>query len=63
MLSVGQKIIILKTCQKPFYKNITVVLYRKLLKKTPKISRNKTILAIAHAKAIPFAKFSVWMKN
>ena len=43
---------------------------RKTARKNSKYSRNETILkighlakAIAHAKAITFAKWSVWVKN
>ena len=66
MLSLGQKLKMPKSCEKPFFKNITVVLCKKPLEKTP----NETILkmgylpkTIAHAKAIAFAKWSVWVKN
>ena len=52
-----------KTCEKPFYKNIRVVLCKKALEKNTKYLRNETILkighlakAIAHAKAIAFCK-------
>ena len=43
---------------------------QKAARKTTKYSRNETIFkigrlakAIAHAKAIPFANWSVWVKN
>ena len=56
--------------KKTFYKIIRVVLCKKPLEKTPNIFRNETILkighlakAIAHAKAIAFAKWSVWVQN
>ena len=59
-----------KTCEKPFYKIIRVVLCEKPLKKKTKSWRNNTISKIshlakarAHAKAIAFAKWSVWVKN
>ena len=59
-----------KTCEKPFYENIRVVLYKKTARKNTKYSRNEAILkighlakAIAHAKPIVFAKCSVWVKN
>ena len=59
-----------KTFQKPLYKNIKVVLRKKPLEKNTKYWRNETILkighlakAIAHAKAVAFAKCSVWVKN
>ena len=41
MVSFGQKLKMLKRCEKPFYKNNRVVLCEKLLKKN-KNSRNKT---------------------
>ena len=70
MVSLGQKLEMPKTCEKPFYKNSGVVLCKKPLEKKPKYSRNETNLkighlakAIAHAKAIAFAKWSVWIKN
>ena len=70
MVSLGQKLKRPKTCEKPFYKNIRVVLCKKTAPKNNNYSRNETILkighlakAIAHAKAIVFAKVSVWVKN
>ena len=70
MVSLGQKLKIPKTCEKPFYKNTRVVLCKKRLEKNPKYSRNETYLkighfakAIAHAKAIAFVIWSVWVKN
>ena len=50
-----------KTCEKPFYKNITAVLCKKPLEKTnSKYSRNETILKIGHlGKATAHAKASV----
>ena len=69
MVSLGQKFKKPKTYEKPFYKNSTVVLCKKRLEKAQILER-KTILridhlpkAIAHAKAIAFAKWSVWVKN
>ena len=69
MVSFGQKLKMPKTCKKPFYKNIKVVLCKKPFEKIPNI-RNETSLkighfvkAIAHANAIAFAKWSVWVKN
>ena len=67
----GQKLKMPKTCKNPFYKNITVVLCKKTAKKEKhQITRNEIILkishlakAIAHIKAIAFAKWSVWVKN
>ena len=70
IVRLGQKLRISKTCQKPFYQNTTVVLCKKSLGKKTKYSRNETSLkfgylakAIAHAKAIAFTKWSVWVKN
>ena len=37
MLSFGQKLKMPKTCEKPFYKNIRIVLCKKPLRKTPNI--------------------------
>ena len=37
MVSLGQKLKMPKTCEKPFYKNIRVVLCKKPLEKTPNI--------------------------
>ena len=69
MISLGEKLKIPKTCEKPFQRIIKVVLCKKPLKK-PKYSRNERILkighlakAIAHPKAITFAKWAVWVKN
>ena len=66
MASLGQKLKMPKTCEKPFHKSIKVVLCKKPLEKNTKYSRNKTILkighlakAIGHAKAIAFAKWKV----
>ena len=70
MVSLGQKLKMPKTCEKLFHNNIRVVLCKKPLEKKTKDSRNETILkignlakAIAHAKAIAFGKWSVWVKN
>ena len=64
MVSLGQKFKWSKTCQKRFYKHVRVVLCKKPMEKTPNTSRNETILKIGHlAKAIDFAKWSVWVKN
>ena len=69
MVSLGQKLKMSKTCEKPFYKNVRFVLCKTPLEKTPNI-REMTILKInhlakpiAHAKALAFAKCSVWEKN
>ena len=69
MVSLGQKLKMPKTCEKRFYKNIRVVLCKKPLEKTPNIREMRILKighlakAIAHAKAIAFAKWSVWVKN
>jgi len=67
---LGQKLKMPKTCEKPFHKIIRVVLWKKPLEKKTKYSKNETVLkidhvakAIAHAKAIAFAKWSVSVKN
>ena len=64
LVSLGQKLKMQKTCENPFYKNIRVVLFKKTARKNSKYSRNEAILkighlakAIAHAKAIAFAKW------
>ena len=69
MVSLGQKFKIPKTCETPLSENIRVVLCKKTVPKNTKYSRNDTILkighlakAIAHARAIAFAKWSVWVK-
>ena len=72
MNSFGQKLKMPKRCEKPFYKNNRVFLCKKLLKKKTKIReiRSRRVgkighlpRAIAHAKAIPFAKWSVCFIN
>ena len=71
MVSLGQKIKMPKTCEKPFYKNIRGFLCKKPLEQTTKYSRKARILkishlakAIVHAKAmIDFAKWSVMVTN
>ena len=64
ILTLGQKLKFQKICQNPFYKSFTVLLCKKPLQKTTKYSRNETILKIGHhAKAIAFAKSSLWVKN
>ena len=67
MVSLAHKLKMLKTCEKRFYKHIRVVLCKKPLEKKKKFWRNETILkighlakAIAHVKAIAFAKWSIW---
>ena len=70
MVSLGPKLKMPKTCEKPSYKIIRVVLCKKNARKNPKYSRNETNLkishlakALTHAKAIDFAKWSVWVKD
>ena len=70
MVSLGQQLKTPKTCGNPSYKNFRVVLPKKLSEKKNQYWRNETILkighlakAIAHAKAIAFAKWSVWVKT
>ena len=64
MVSLGQKLKMPKTCEKSFYKTIRVALCKNLLEQNTKYSRNETSLKIGHlAKAIAFAKWSVWDKN
>ena len=46
MVSLGQKIKLPKTCEKPFYKHIADVLCKKRLQKTIIILRNETIMKI-----------------
>ena len=70
MVSLGQKLKMPNTCQKPFYKNIKGVSLEKTARERTKYSKNERILkighvakAVAHTKAIAFAKWSVWVKN
>ena len=64
MVSLGPKLKWPKTFDKRFYKQIRVVLCKKTTGKNTKYSRNETILKIGHlAKAIDFAKWSVWVNN
>ena len=63
MLSLGQKIKMPKTCEKLFYKNIRVLLFKKPLAKNTKYSRNETILKIGYlAKAIAYAQATAFAK-
>ena len=60
----GSKIKNAKNIEKPFYKNIRVILCKKTARKNTKYSKNEKILKIGHlAKAIAHAKWSVWVKN
>ena len=64
MLSLGQKLKMPKSCEKPFFKNITVVLCKKPLEKTPNIPEMRRFWKMGYLpKAIAFAKWSVWVKN
>ena len=64
MVSLGQNFKWPKTCEKRFYKQVRIVLLEKTAAKNTKYSSNETILKIGHlAKAIDFAKWSVWVKN
>ena len=65
ILTLAQKLKFQKTCQNPFYKSFTVVLYKKPLQKTPNIREMRAFSksAIMHAKAIAHAKSSLWLKN
>ena len=64
MVSLGQKLKMPKTCEKPIYKNIRLVLCKKTAQENTKYLRNETIFKIGHlAKAIAFAKWTVWVKN
>ena len=64
MVSLGQNFKWPKTYERRFYKHVRVVLCKKTASRNTKYSRNETILKIGHlAKAIDFAKWSVWVKN
>ena len=64
MVSLGQKLKFKKTREKRFFNHVRVVLCEKTTPENTKYSRNETILKIGHhAKAIAFAKRSVWVKN
>ena len=67
MVTFGQKLKVPKTCDKTLYKHIRLVLFKKRLQKAANIALNETILKIGknghYAKAIAFAKWSVWVKN
>ena len=59
-----------KTCKKTFYNNIKAILCKKTARRNTKYSGNETSLkighlakAIAHGKAIAFAKWSALVKN
>ena len=64
MLTLTQKLKLLKTCQNPFYKSFRVVLCKKTARKNTKYYRNESILKIGHyAKAIAHEKSSLWVKK
>ena len=64
MVTLAQKLKWPKTCEKRFCKHVRVVLCKKPLEKTPNIREMRPFLKIGHlAKAIDFAKWSVWVKN
>ena len=70
MRSLGQRLKMPKRYEKRFFNNVTVVLCKKTAGENTEYSRNETILKIAnlpkpmqHAKAMAFAKWSVWVKN
>ena len=48
ILTLAQKLKFQKKCQNPFFKSFTVVLCKKTAPKTPKYSRNESILKIDH---------------
>ena len=60
-LSLAQKLKWPKTCEKRFWKHVTVVLCKKPLQKTPNIREIQQFSNLA--KAIDFSKWSVWLKN
>ena len=66
MVCLGRRLKNPKTCEKPYYNNITVVLCKKMLQKTQNIGEMKIghlAKAIAHAKAMVFAKWLVLDKT
>ena len=65
ILTLGQKLKFQKTCQKLFYKSFRVVLCKKPLQKTLSIREIRPFWksAIMHAKAVAFAKSSIWVKS
>ena len=69
MVSLGHKLKMLKRCKKRLFNHIRGVVCQEARKNT-KYMRNETCLkssnlskAIAHVKAIGFAKWSVWVTN
>ena len=70
MVSFGQKLKKPKTCKKTILQDYKSCSVKKTARKNTKYSQKETILkighlakAIAHAKAIALAKWSVWVKN
>ena len=67
ILSLGQKIKLPNTCEKRFHKYIKVVLCKKRLEKNTSYSKNDSVSKIAknghNAKALAYAKYSVWVKK
>ena len=67
MLSLGQKIKLLETCEKHFYKHIKVVLCKKTAPKNSSYSTNESILKMAKnghkARAPAHEKYSVWVNK
>ena len=67
MVGLGPKLKMPKTCDKRLYKHITLVLCKKRLQKTANIRKMRPFSKIGknghNAKAIAFAKWSVWVQN
>ena len=67
IVTLGQKLKMQKNMVKTFRAHIAVVLWRKRLEKNSLYSKNETIFKIAknghQAKAIAFAKSSLWDNN
>ena len=66
MVSLGQKIKLPKTCEKRFFKHITDVLGKKSSKKHLILEKEDDFQNWKNghnAKAIAFAKWSVWVKK
>ena len=64
MVSLGQKFKWPKTCEKRSTSTLELFCAKSRCKKKTKYWRNETILKIGHlAKAIDFAKWSVWVKT
>ena len=67
MVSLGEKLKMLKRCDKSLYDHIRVVVCKKLVLKTTNIQKNESVLKMAEigqkAWAIAHAKLSIWVKN